>query len=1338
MITVTNQTDGVGNPFAEQIIRALNQSAIVAVTDLHGTIVYVNDQFCAISQYSREELLGHDHRVINSGHHPTDFFRQMYQTITHGDVWHGEVCNRAKDGSLYWVKTTIVPFIGENGKPDVYVAIREDITALKLSKIRIERLSKIYHALSEVNQAIVRMENESSLFPLVCRMTVDFGDMALAWIGQPNETGERLQPVICYGNRQDYLEGIVISLNADSPESRGPASTAFRKKQTVIVNHFDSDALMPLWQGRANRFGFKSCAFFPIWRNARSFAVLSVYHQEANAFDQEIIDVLEEMTRDISFALDNFDRNREAEAAHEQALHANEQLQTLIEAIPDAVFLKDGEGRWQVINEPAKQLFQLHALPWQGKTEMELADLRPVFRQALEGCLASDEMAWQAGQLLVGEESMVGEEGQCTIVEARKVPMFDKDGRRKGLAVIGRDITARKQVDDALKASEMKLRTLYESTSDAVMLLNDKRFLDCNRATLALFGCISNEEFCSKHPADLSPTVQPCGIDSRTLADQHIANAIQNGSNHFEWMHKRIDTNQPFYADVLLNVMNLNGETFLQAVVRDITARKALEARNERLTKLYKALGEVNQAIVRMDDESSLFPLVCRMAVDFGGMKMAWIGRLNEVNGLIEPVVNYGESEHLNSLVISSNEGLTEEYGRIKVAFHENRSMVTNDLKNSGIEESRREWALRYGFGSNGVFPIPRAGKPFAILFVCHAYPGAFDAEMIGLLDEISGVISFALDNFDRETERKRIEQDLRISATAFETQEGIMITDQNNRILRVNRAFTNLTGYSAIEAIGQTPAMLKSERQDAAFYRGLWETLLRDKYWQGELWNRRKNGEYYPEWLTITAVTNADGQITNYVGAFSDISVRKQADDKIHQLAFHDPLTNLSNRSLLRDRLLQAMASSARSQQEGALLFIDLDNFKTLNDTRGHDVGDMLLREVAKRLQNCVRDIDTVARLGGDEFIVMLEDLSEDERHAATVARDVGEKILIAISQPFNLQGIEYHGSSSIGITLFCGEEIGMYDLLKYADTAMYQAKSAGRNTLRFFDTSTQEKLEMRAALVDDLRQALPLGQLELYYQIQVDGQGVVGAEALLRWQHPKRGMVSPMEFIPLAEETGLIVSIGAWVLKTACAQLKAWQTDPLTRYLQLAVNVSARQFRELDFVEQVLDILKEAGLNPHNLGLEFELTESLVLHDIDDSIRKMQLLRTAGICFSLDDFGTGQSSLSYLKLLPLNQIKIDQSFVRDVATDQNDAVIVRTIIGMADNLGLHVIAEGVETEQQRDFLERNGCYAHQGYLFGRPVPIEEFQKSLVLRVQSQSSARTPHVPISEQNFPD
>lgn len=562
-------------------------------------------------------------------------------------------------------------------------------------------------------------------------------------------------------------------------------------------------------------------------------------------------------------------------------------------------------------------------------------------------------------------------------------------------------------------------------------------------------------------------------------------------------------------------------------------------------------------------------------------------------------------------------------------------------------------------------------------------------------------------------SERKQAENELRIAATAFESHEAMLITDAEQIILKVNQAFTRITGYSAEEAIGNTPAMLKSGNQDKQFYELMWKTLNRDKFWQGEIWNRRKDGELYPEWLSISAVTDAGGQVSNYIAAFADITAIKKSEETIHNLAFYDPLTKLPNRRLLIERLQQALNSSTRHLNHGAILFIDLDNFKALNDIKGHDVGDLLLVEVAKRLQFCARNNDTVACLGGDDFVVVLEDLSIEADQAAVQAESIAEKIRIAISQPFNLQELEYHNASSIGISLFRNHGISIDDLLKHADTAMYQAKQSGRNTIRFFDPATHAAMEARIALEAELRLALPGNQFRLYYQMQVDNTGkILGAEILIRWQHPERGLVPPAQFIPLAEENGLIVPIGQWVLETACAQIKRWETDANTRHLQLAVNVSALQFRQPDFVEQVCAVLEKTAINPGNLKLE--LTETLVLEDVNDTIAKIQSLKEFGVHFSMDDFGTGYSSLAYLSKLPLDQLKIDQSFVYNIGVKASDAVIVQTIIGMAKNLNMEVIAEGVETEQQRDFLQRNGCTHYQGYLFSKPVPLEEFEQLL------------------------
>jgi len=451
------------------------------------------------------------------------------------------------------------------------------------------------------------------------------------------------------------------------------------------------------------------------------------------------------------------------------------------------------------------------------------------------------------------------------------------------------------------------------------------------------------------------------------------------------------------------------------------------------------------------------------------------------------------------------------------------------------------------------------------------------------------------------------------------------------------------------------------------------------------------------------------EGVVIGAVATFLDISQRKVNEAHIHQLAFYDPLTELANRRLLMERAQQALAVSARNGRYGALVLLDLDNFKKLNDTKGHDVGDLLLKEVAARLQAVVRQGDTVARLGGDEFVLVLEGLSNIQAEAANHIEAVAEKIRAALSEPYQLGENRHQSTPSIGVVMFRGHQENLDVLFKYADISMYQAKQAGRNAIRFYDPEMQAAIDLRIELEAELELALQRDELRLYYQIQVDAQRrVLGAEVLMRWESPTRGLVSPAQFIPLAEETGLIIPMGLWALRSACKQLRILQQYSQTADLSLAVNVSAKQFRKADFVEQVRTLLFETGAKPSHLKLE--LTESTVLENVEDTIAKMRELRLLGITFSMDDFGTGYSSLSYLKRLPLDQIKIDQTFVRDITTDPNDAAIVQTIIAMTEALGLNVIAEGVETPEQQEFLELRGCHAFQGYLFSKPVPLHQF----------------------------
>jgi len=559
----------------------------------------------------------------------------------------------------------------------------------------------------------------------------------------------------------------------------------------------------------------------------------------------------------------------------------------------------------------------------------------------------------------------------------------------------------------------------------------------------------------------------------------------------------------------------------------------------------------------------------------------------------------------------------------------------------------------------------------------------------------------------------KNSEAESRVAAIAFETNDAILITDADNKILKVNHAFTEITGYTDEEVVGKTPLILASDHHNTAFFESMWASINNTGLWSGELWNKRKNGEVYPSKMTIKEVKTNKGIVTNYVGTFNDISTLKAAEDEIQQLAFYDSLTRLPNRRLLLDRLKQAIASSARSGRHGAVLFLDLDHFKVLNDSRGHDIGDLLLQKVAERLTQSVREGDTVARLGGDEYIIVLEDLSEDGLETATITETIAKKIIEALNQPYVLAEHEHHSTASIGISIFGDEQISMEDLLKQADIAMYQAKKVGRNAMRFFNPQMQTTITARVSLERELRKAIDKKQFALYYQIQVDHYGNhLGAEALIRWIDSERGLVSPAQFIPLAEETGLILPIGDWVLNAACAQIKDWQKNELTRDLTLSINVSAKQFRQPDFVSQVKSAIERHAIDP--MQLKLELTESLLLENFEETINAMSALGEFGVQFSLDDFGTGYSSLQYLKKLPLYQLKIDQSFVRDIVTDSHDRSIVRTIIAMAQSLYLNVIAEGVETEQQKELLLSHGCKRYQGYLFGKPMPIKEFNAAL------------------------
>ena len=801
-----------------------------------------------------------------------------------------------------------------------------------------------------------------------------------------------------------------------------------------------------------------------------------------------------------------------------------------------------------------------------------------------------------------------------------------------------------------IEQERLRLETILKTASDGIHILDsDGLLVEANDAFLSMLGydrsAIGKLHISAWNDQDPWETIK-ARMDS--LIDRH-------GATVFETRHRRSDG---VLRDIEISTcaIKIEGRNYIYAASRDISARKqAAVAAELTLNRLQEA-----QRIARLGYWS----------LDLMTRELSW-------------------SDEVFRLFEIDPKQFDPTYETFLSAVHpDDRDEVNRSFTGAIANHTAYEITHRL---------LMRDGR---IKWLHERGSAEFSAD---------GTPLRAMGTAQDVTEMKFAEEQLRIAATAMESQEATVISNAAGVILRVNQAFAEITGYSTDEAVGNRTNLLKSGRHNDEFYRAMWQSINLTGTWRGEIWNRRKNGEVYPEFLNITAVKGAEGNVTHYVGTFSDISNKKAAEDRINELAFYDPLTHLPNRRLLMDRLSQALAASVRNEREGALLFFDLDNFKKVNDTHGHDQGDLLLQEVARRLTSNFRGADTMARIGGDEFGMVLADLSGTPEDGAAQAEVVGQKILAILGEPYDIGGNMFRSTPSIGITLFGDHRGNIDDLMKQADIAMYQAKAAGRNTLRFFDPELQSTMKARASLEADLHQGILLGQILVHYQPQVNGQGrLTGAEALVRWRHPERGLVSPAEFIPLAEETGLILAIGDCVLETGCNQIVAWANREETAHVTLAVNVSAHQFRQTDFVDRVLGVVNRTGANPQRLKLE--LTESMLVEDVPEIIAKMMALKARGISFSLDDFGTGYSSLAYLKRLPLDQLKIDQSFVRDVLNDPNDAAIARTIVSLGQSLGLDVIAEGVETAEQRDFLADSGCHAYQGYYFSRPLPLDAF----------------------------
>lgn len=816
-----------------------------------------------------------------------------------------------------------------------------------------------------------------------------------------------------------------------------------------------------------------------------------------------------------------------------------------------------------------------------------------------------------------------------------------------------------KEAEARLISNESYLRTIFENEPECIKVIDSKGILrKMNPAGLAMVEADSIEELAGD---TLLSIVTP---NYRADFTNMLRRVIAGEAVHLEFeviglkgTHRWLETHSVLMQD--------GNERMLLGVTRDITESKIANQSLLESKERFRSMLETSPIAVRITSTTG-------RKVLFANQRYAQLINTEpeQMTGK-DPKQYYADPQVYEDILNQLNNGNT----------------VTEKLVELNIPGGIRTWAIA------SYQLINYENEPAVLGWFYDVTELRTTQESLRMSEQLT----------------KRSLAELKYQKYALDKHAIVAVTDVKGRITYANDKFCEVSGYSQEELIGQDHAILNSGYHPHGFFKEMYRVIARGDAWHDEVCNRAKDGRLYWVDTTVAPFMDENGKPESYISIRTDISSRKAAEDKSN----YDPLTKLPNRRLLLDRLNQAMVASARSEHRGAILFLDLDHFKKLNDTLGHDIGDLLLQQVAERMLSCVRENDTVARLGGDEFVIMLEDLSHSANEAAKQAEAIGEKILKALNQAYQLGIHVYYNSPSIGMTLFSGNTVDMEDVLKQADIAMYEAKTEGRNALRFFDPKMQAAIEANVALEADLRVAINEQQFKLLYQAQVYHNGnITGAEVLIRWYHPEKGMVPPYEFIPLAEETGLIVSIGHWVLETACAQLKTWESGIDTQHLQLAVNVSARQFYEDNFVVQVQQMLNRYAINPDRLKLE--LTESLVLDDIHGTINKMNELRNIGVRFSMDDFGTGQSSLAYLTKLPLDQLKIDQSFVRNIGVKNTDAVIVQTIIGMGNNLGMEVIAEGVETEEQRAFLQENGCPICQGYLFSKPVSLEEFEALL------------------------
>lgn len=987
--------------------------------------------------------------------------------------------------------------------------------------------------------------------------------------------------------------------------------------------------------------------------------------------------------------------------AAERALEkARGETERLIRNADLLVIELDTEGRVLAFNRAAEAATGYAFSEVQGQDGFDRfapRDRFPEICQEFQRLVAGGVPQRFEGPLLTrsGEERRIAWQSSA-IVEAGKIVR---------LAAFGMDITERIRMQEALTESEERFRQIAASALDAVILMDDRgRVVFWNAAAERIFGYSADEIVARPLHENLAPS---------RYRDAYLRGIVRFGKTGqgnaigkvLELEGRRKDGSE-FPLELSVAAVQIRGKWHAAGVLRDITARKQLERSLQRKNAMYAVLSEVNGAIVHLTERQTLLDEVCQIALKMGGFRLAWIGREDAESGRIVPISVAGEArDYILGLTIHTRADLPTGRGPTGTALREKRVMIVQDFMADAATTPWHETARHHGLAASIALPID-AGEFHGVLTVYSGEKNYFDAEVTALLVEVAGDISFALAKIRDGEQRRFAEEQLQLHAQVFdESTESMIITDADNRIVAVNRAFTTITGYTFDEVRGKNPRLLKSNHHSRDFYRQIWTSLLSTGAWQGEIWNRRKGGEIFPEWATINVVRDETGAISHHFSVATDLTQRKTQEELLRRLQRFDALTNLPNRLLLEDRTAEAIVHARLHGRFVALLHANLDRFRFVNESLGHAAGDEVLHIMAQRFEKAIGSAGTVSRLSGDTFVVLLPDLN-----AVGQVNAFADTLLQAAEAPLEAGGTEINLTARIGIAVFPddGEEFGT--LLKSADAAMAQAGEEGRNSFRFFTQDLNDRARRIVSLSTELRQALKHHWFTLHYQPQVEAASgeIHGVEALVRLNHPERGLISPAEFIPVAEETGMIVPIGLWVLGEACRQLRRWHDAGHTG-LSMAINLSPAQFRDPGLYASVQEAIVTSGVPPEAIELEF--TESAIMRNVAANLELMKRLKTLGVRLAIDDFGTGYSSLNYLKQFPIDCIKVDQSFVRHITQDPSDAAIVGAIVSLCRALGLRTVAEGVETEAQAAYLRPLLCDQLQGYLFARPAPAAEIE---------------------------